>query len=554
MQISIEAKRIPLLEAPGIASNDSDLSSSNTLRELLSPQKITGTRSMQRIAISSPARRTPRATSSPAKRNTLSRAQPDHSKSPSKRMLGPPTRAHNNTSRAHPPTSFTVAQSTVIRSPTRPELPTKSSTVSSDTIIRKPSDKALPRDSQCVSPLKRPARRMHDRSPTILKKNVSKSPSAKSSYTKSKLSSSKPSKGARLGHSMLSRCPNSTSSIDVLLKRRPALVPPIACLDDEDDESKAENHSTSMSFTPIKIPPSPVVAQSPPSEELIDAEEDIWSPSVPMSLTKSFAQLQLTSTHVSVEKEPLPPTTGPMLEDAGPVIYIDCQYRISEHPADFYGEILTNLGAKVLKRWNWNPEMQGKTPSKRFKVGVTHVVFFEGTARSLKKVKEARKMGIHVECVGLSWIKQCQRSQRLTIGTAGHDVDIDEEMSRLRERRIQGDKQDALGETEISSSRLKSPKIESHQEKASSTPKVTGKIPGRTSAMASESDEMINYFSTEHFKPARSKLLVPSVSPKKSSFASAGPTELELRQLEIARRNSAKFRPSVSSPLSKKVW
>ena len=75
-------------------------------------------------------------------------------------------------------------------------------------------------------------------------------------------------------------------------------------------------------------------------------------------------------------------------------------------------ELLTQMGAKCVKQWNWNPSTSVAGPSTpgpsesiecttSAKVGITHVVFKDGGRRTLQKVRESKGL---VLCVGVGWV------------------------------------------------------------------------------------------------------------------------------------------------------
>lgn len=225
------------------------------------------------------------------------------------------------------------------------------------------------------------------------------------------------------------------------------------------------------------------------------------------------------------------------------VVYVDCRSTENMNSSEHFSTSLTELGAKTLKRWNWNPETQ-RTPSKRIKVGLTHVVFFGGSVRTLKKVKEARKLGIHVECVGLSWVAQCKTSQRLTIGVAGHEVDVEAELIKLATQHRKSMEPRLL----ITPEKPTSVSLTAEPQQNETQPKHQQEY-----SCPVKFDDGSNIFSTTHFMPARPSTSISSIAPEQESIPHKL-TELEIRQLALARRDSAKFRPPISSPLSKKAW
>lgn len=84
----------------------------------------------------------------------------------------------------------------------------------------------------------------------------------------------------------------------------------------------------------------------------------------------------------------------------GAVVYVDAHTADGADASAAYEDSLRALGAKVLKSWNWNPDGGNKD-----KIGITHVVFKDGSPRTLQKVKDSKGV---VVCVGVGWVLQCQ--------------------------------------------------------------------------------------------------------------------------------------------------
>ncbi|CCG82420.1 Putative uncharacterized protein [Taphrina deformans PYCC 5710] len=312
-------------------------------------------------------------------------------------------------------------------------------------------------------------------------------------------------------------------------------------------------------YTPIKSPYTTQYAQSPPTEEHMMDDDDLWTPSVPLELAQSFSEMSFREEDLVVPlKEPahtffdddgemIISKTLPMTNEYDQIeadhlhtsasdikVYVDCTSTDQTSSSKYFSSILSALGATTLCRWNWNPETQ-TTPRKQPRVGLTHVVFFDGAIRTLKKVKEARRLGVEVKCVGLSWVVQCQNSGRLTIGTEGHEIDVEAELLRMTQSPRKSreplsitdatkpaERPSAIGPSDIFASR----DFEDENED------VLSRGPGKTLAAA------------------RPIVTLAARAPSKTTKL----TDFEVQQLALARRNSAKFRPSISSPLSKKTW
>lgn len=332
------------------------------------------------------------------------------------------------------------------------------------------------------------------------------------------------------------------------------------------DLAADEDEIAAQSYTPIRIPVESSTAMSPPSDDILSDEDDLWTPSVPLSLHKSFAELALepsggvsprtTPSHIfftedgdqveqgnSLPKEDISAkatqrSTTIQVATERMTVYVDCKSAEYTDAAQHFSSMLSELGAKTLLRWNWNPETQ-TTPSRLPKVGLTHVVFFEGTIRTLKKVRAARKLGLDIKCVGLSWVMQCNTSRKLTVGTDGHEVDIEAELTKLNREKTTS-KQVTETAAIMSPVKLEQPELHANHREFLSPVKFAD-------------DEVDNVFSSEHIRSER-KTVESSVSAAHLILKTTVLTDFEHKQLALARRNSAKFRPPVSSPLSKKAW
>ncbi|RAH74132.1 uncharacterized protein BO66DRAFT_425696 [Aspergillus aculeatinus CBS 121060] len=104
---------------------------------------------------------------------------------------------------------------------------------------------------------------------------------------------------------------------------------------------------------------------------------------------------------------------APKLALQGAVVYVDVHTTEGEDASGIFIELLQQMGARCIKNWCWNPRAslapeEGVEP-KEGKVGVTHVVFKDGSARTLEKVRHARGL---VKCVGVGWVLDCERESK----------------------------------------------------------------------------------------------------------------------------------------------
>jgi hypothetical protein len=83
----------------------------------------------------------------------------------------------------------------------------------------------------------------------------------------------------------------------------------------------------------------------------------------------------------------------------GAVVYVDVHTTEGADASAVFVELLTQMGAKCVKTWGWNPH--GSSEEAGEKIGITHVVFKDGGKRTMEKVREA---GGVVSCVGVGWV------------------------------------------------------------------------------------------------------------------------------------------------------
>ena len=85
----------------------------------------------------------------------------------------------------------------------------------------------------------------------------------------------------------------------------------------------------------------------------------------------------------------------------GAVAFVDVHTTEGEDASGIFVELLSQMGAKCVKIWTWNPRASHSPDSGNSKVGITHVVFKDGGIRTLEKVRQA---GDLVKCVGVGWV------------------------------------------------------------------------------------------------------------------------------------------------------
>ncbi|KAL7927134.1 hypothetical protein ACQKWADRAFT_279625 [Trichoderma austrokoningii] len=88
----------------------------------------------------------------------------------------------------------------------------------------------------------------------------------------------------------------------------------------------------------------------------------------------------------------------------GAIVFVDVHTIEGADASGIFIELLTQMGARCLQKWSWNPNSASNSEST--KVGITHVVFKDGSKRTLEKVRNANGV---VQCVGVSWVLDCER-------------------------------------------------------------------------------------------------------------------------------------------------
>ncbi|KAL8857937.1 MAG: hypothetical protein Q9178_005556 [Gyalolechia marmorata] len=102
----------------------------------------------------------------------------------------------------------------------------------------------------------------------------------------------------------------------------------------------------------------------------------------------------------------------------GAVVHVDVHTTEGAEASGIFVDLLTQMGARCVKQWHWNPQASGASPQPNTspevgtiasKVGITHVVYKDGGKRTLEKVREAKGA---VLCVGVGWVLDCEREDK----------------------------------------------------------------------------------------------------------------------------------------------
>ncbi|CAD6448255.1 f482a17b-82a5-4f69-aa70-9a9126ce4094 [Sclerotinia trifoliorum] len=107
-------------------------------------------------------------------------------------------------------------------------------------------------------------------------------------------------------------------------------------------------------------------------------------------------------TNATPARTPHPDLSAALLK--GAVVFVDVHTTEGADASGLFTELLTQMGAKCVKTWSWNPNSDDGS-----KIGITHIVFKDGGKRTLEK---ARQTGGVVSCVGVGWVLDCERENQ----------------------------------------------------------------------------------------------------------------------------------------------
>lgn len=94
----------------------------------------------------------------------------------------------------------------------------------------------------------------------------------------------------------------------------------------------------------------------------------------------------------------------------GAVVFVDVYTTEGADASGIFIELLTQMGAKCVKTWAWNPRASmgvnvnaedAVAAVGNAKIGITHVVYKDGGKRTLEKVRDTEGL---VKCVGVGWV------------------------------------------------------------------------------------------------------------------------------------------------------
>ena len=152
-------------------------------------------------------------------------------------------------------------------------------------------------------------------------------------------------------------------------------------------------HGLTRSATVISYSPSHKLHVEPAFEEAAEEEETrSRAGSVPpVTPTKSEGW----SNAVTPARTPRQDVDPALLR--GAVVFVDVHTVEGADASAIFVELLTQMGARCVKAWNWNPNDEDASS----RIGITHVVYKDGGKRTMEKVRET---GGVVQCVGVGWV------------------------------------------------------------------------------------------------------------------------------------------------------
>lgn len=152
-------------------------------------------------------------------------------------------------------------------------------------------------------------------------------------------------------------------------------------------------HNLTRSATVISYSPSHKLHVEPAFEEAAEEEETrSRAGSVPpVTPTKSEGW----SNAVTPARTPRQDVDPALLR--GAVVFVDVHTVEGADASAIFVELLTQMGARCVKTWNWNSNDEDASS----KIGITHVVYKDGGKRTMERVRETNGV---VQCVGVGWV------------------------------------------------------------------------------------------------------------------------------------------------------
>lgn len=155
--------------------------------------------------------------------------------------------------------------------------------------------------------------------------------------------------------------------------------------------SRPNNDGLARNATVISYSPTKADRQA---EEADEVEEKPRTTSAPVTPVRSESGFSWSTTGTPA-RTPRRDVNPALLR--GAVVFVDVRTSEGADSSDIFVELLSQMGAVCLRSWDWTPD-EAESVSK---VGITHVVFKDGSNQTIQKVREC---GGVVQCVGVSWV------------------------------------------------------------------------------------------------------------------------------------------------------
>ncbi|TQV96926.1 Breast cancer suppressor protein BRCT [Cordyceps javanica] len=141
-----------------------------------------------------------------------------------------------------------------------------------------------------------------------------------------------------------------------------------------------------------------VISYSPEKVQSSDAFDTDQEPTTPASKCDMWSNVGTPA------RTPQRGSSSALLR--GAVVFVDVHTSEGADASLIFVDLLTQMGAKCVKTWSWNPDSASTSESTSNRIGITHVVFKDGGKRTMEKVR--RSNGV-VQCVGVSWVLDCEK-------------------------------------------------------------------------------------------------------------------------------------------------
>ncbi|OHW94160.1 hypothetical protein CSPAE12_07256 [Colletotrichum incanum] len=261
----------------------------------------------------------------------------------------------------------------------------------------------------------------------------------------------------------------------------------------------------------------------------------------------------------------------------GAVVFVDVHTTEGADASGIFVELLTQMGARCVKTWAWNPCATGNSDAA--KIGITHVVYKDGGKRTMEKVRESNGV---VQCVGVSWVLDCERENEW-LDEAAYYIDtslVPRGGARRRksmEPKALANQNGMLVPTPVKAGRdaktapntpmnrrdstvwMHTPSDEAEDDddwQGLISPVPATPAPEALARYAAETPSA----STEYDSSPTKALLMQTCPPKPNTYAQMGDgilnrdkDESVMQRLMAARRKSLQFAPKIGSPLAK-AW